>query len=143
MNPRDSFPNTVQTRKRRISRQGIPYGPEVDTYETSLTMHDRGLLFACYQSNLSLGFNFLQRSWANNPDFPKPVDGSGGPQSGFDALIGQTEPQQPITRFVQGTDPGNLTAAPLNLPAQPFVVPLGGEYFFSPSLLALKTKFTA
>jgi len=146
MNPRASFPGSIAVRERRISRQGIPYGPEVDEYEKGacLTMHDRGLLFACYQSNLSLGFNFLQKIWANRPDFPKPLDKSGDPPSGFDALIGQTDPLKPgDKRFVQGSDPGNLTAKPLDLPSQPFVVPLGGEYFFSPSITALKTKFAA
>jgi len=132
MNPRDSFPNTVQTRKRRISRQGIPYGPEVDTHETSHTMHDRGLLFVCYQSNLSLGFHFLQRNWADNPGFPNAGNG-------FDPLIGQNVN---APRFIAGTDPENV-ATSLALPNGLFVFPLGGEYFLSPSISALKTKIAA
>lgn len=45
-------------------------------------------------------------------------------------------------RSTTGTDPENVTTT-LNLPNQQFVVPLGGEYFFSPSISALKTKFAA
>lgn len=47
-----------------IVRQGIPFGPEV-THEENLrhkTEIDRGLSFACYQSNLSNGFEFVQKS---------------------------------------------------------------------------------
>lgn len=44
-----------------ILRRGIPYGPELTSMEkaTKKTVEDRGLLFACYQSDLRNGFNFL------------------------------------------------------------------------------------
>jgi len=132
-NPRAGFPGLAIVRTRRIIRQGIPYGPEVDTNEqrSSTTLHDRGLLFACYQSNLSLGFHFIQRAWSNNPGFPNAGNG-------FDAIIGQ-EINDP--RSITGTDPEHVTTS-LALP-KAFVVPLGGEYFLSPSISALKTKFAA
>jgi len=122
-------------RERRIIRQGIPYGREVDETEktSKLTLHDRGLLFVCYQSNLSKGFHFIQRTWSNNTSFPA------GPGTGFDAIIGQDIDG---SRFTTGMDPQNVKAS-LALPAHPFVVPLGGEYFLSPSISALKTKFSA
>jgi len=138
MNPRNSkVPGLAGVRVRRIIRQGIPYGPEVDPSESSsaTTKKDRGLLFACYQSNLSLGFHFLQRSWANNVDFP-------GSKDGFDPLIGQQDPNNPAPRTTTGTDPLNVTSS-LTLPVQAFVVPRGGEYFLSPSISALKTKIAS
>jgi Dyp-type peroxidase family len=132
-NPRAGFPGLDAVRIRRIIRHGIPYGPEVDAQEetSGLTLHDRGLLFTCYQSNLFFGFQFLQQNWANNPDFPN--NGNG-----FDPIIGQ-DINDP--RTTTGQDPQNVTTS-LMLP-KAFVVPLGGEYFLSPSISALKTKFAA
>lgn len=47
---------------RRIMRRGITFGPEVSAEEqaTGKTLHDRGLLFRCYQSDISTGFRFIQ-----------------------------------------------------------------------------------
>lgn len=55
-------PNALTT--HMIARQGITFGPEVTPEEASKhkTLHDRGLSFACYQSNLANGFEFVQKS---------------------------------------------------------------------------------
>ena len=45
----------------RILRRGIPYGPEISENPDA----ERGLLFACYQSDLSQGFTFIQRFWVS------------------------------------------------------------------------------
>lgn len=101
------------------------------------TEKDRGLLFVCYQSNLANGFQFLQKSWANNVDFP--IQKS--QQPGFDPLIGQVQDADNIgVRTMTGADPAN-TAASLNLGMQTWVVTKGGEYFFSPSMSVLKDTF--
>ena len=66
-NPRNDLtqpfgPTAVEP--HRIIRRGIQFGPEV----TPLEAHDnrthlgRGLLFVCYQSDLSAGFQFVQKS---------------------------------------------------------------------------------
>jgi deferrochelatase/peroxidase EfeB len=68
----DKCPFAAHTRKMRpradlendhavIIRRGIPYGPEVSETEKAMkqSTKDRGLLFACYQSDLRNGFNFL------------------------------------------------------------------------------------
>ena len=68
----DKCPFAAHTRKMRpradlshdhsvILRRGIPYGPEVSESEKIMkkSSKDRGLLFACYQSDLRNGFNFL------------------------------------------------------------------------------------
>lgn len=98
------------------------------------TEKDRGLLFVCYQSNLANGFQFLQKTWANNVDFP--IQKS--QQPGFDPLIGQVQDADNIgVRTMTGADPAN-TAASLDLGMQTWVVTKGGEYFFSPSMSVLK-----
>jgi len=68
--------------------------------------------------------------WANNPKFPpnKPAD------PGFDPLIGVG-----ANREIIGTNSHDPTKQ-LSLP-QDWVVSRGGEYFFSPSIAALKSKF--
>jgi deferrochelatase/peroxidase EfeB len=72
----DKCPFAAHTRKMRprsdlghdhavIIRRGIPYGPEVSDGEKAAKTSDtaaereRGLLFACYQSDIRNGFNFL------------------------------------------------------------------------------------
>jgi deferrochelatase/peroxidase EfeB len=56
------------TEIRRIIRRGIAFGPEVTDAEKKAKRSsddeklERGLLFACYQSNIKNGFQFLQHS---------------------------------------------------------------------------------
>lgn len=54
----------ISIENRRIIRRGIPFGPEVTTFEhfEGQTHHGRGLLFACYQSSIDRGFQFIQKS---------------------------------------------------------------------------------
>lgn len=64
MNPRGDFSDPVTgINPHRVLRRGIQYGPEVNAEEKkkNKTDKDRGLLFVCYQSNLSQGFQFLQK----------------------------------------------------------------------------------
>ena len=68
-NPRDDFPFEFSVHQdRRIIRRGIQYGPEVTDEETATSTSspdpklERGLLFVCYQSDLSKGFSFIQKS---------------------------------------------------------------------------------
>ncbi|KDR72906.1 hypothetical protein GALMADRAFT_252241 [Galerina marginata CBS 339.88] len=119
---------------RRIMRRGVQFGPELtkDENTSGKTQHSRGLLFTCYQSNITNGFQFLQQSWANNDKFPpfetQPED------PGLDPLIGQG------TRAMSGLDP-NAEQTVLGMPT--FIIPRGGEYFFSPSLKGLKETIAA
>ncbi|MCJ1393012.1 hypothetical protein MMC18_005884 [Xylographa bjoerkii] len=134
-----SIPTTIH----RIIRRGIQFGSEVSTDEaaTGKTKQGRGLLFAAYQSNIGNGFEFLQQAWANNSAFP-PFKAPITP--GWDPIIGQIGPEtgvsvEPTARVMSGTNPNSQTTN-LNLTAQ-WVVPKGGEYLFSPSILALKKTF--
>jgi len=130
--PRDDLEkNGGNIDNRRILRQGCPFGPELTDEEQneSKTLNERGLAFACYQSSLTNGFTFIQKSWANNPNF---IFGK-GVNPGFDAIIGQAGS---ATRSMLGFDPKAQTNS-LSLPDE-FVVSRGGEYFFVPSIKALK-----
>ena len=70
--------NEAEVQRHRIIRPGITFGPEVAPGETT-TRHSRGLMFVCYQTSIERQFEFIQRSYANNPDF---VGGKGRPGGG-------------------------------------------------------------
>lgn len=125
-NPRGDQPGGGRpaVNKHRVIRSGIPYGPEISEDPDA----ERGLLFACYQSSLAQGFNFIQQAWANNETFRF----QGG---GVDAVMGQTNAKENVDML--GLFPQDATR-PLKLPGvNRLVVPKGGEYFFSPSMKAL------
>jgi len=144
-NPRGDLPqDAVDT--RRIIRAGIPFGPEVSAAErtSGQTQQERGLMFVCYQTSIVGQFEFVQGTWANNPEFVSPVfpkkraDGT-LITVGIDPIIGQAKPpavartmDEPAPNFPTGS-----VVSTLNL-AQTFVVPTGGGYFFMPSISALR-----
>jgi deferrochelatase/peroxidase EfeB len=82
---------------------------------------DRGLIFVCFQSSIARGFEFVQQSWANQEDFPQAADG-----------------RDPI--ISQDVDPRdfNLTPQNVHLAIARWVTTTGGEYFFLPSLEAIR-----
>jgi deferrochelatase/peroxidase EfeB len=55
-------PQSIES--RRIMRRGVQFGPEVTNEERKAgkTLHNRGLLFTCYQSSINDGFAFIQES---------------------------------------------------------------------------------
>ncbi|KZV89881.1 Dyp-type peroxidase [Exidia glandulosa HHB12029] len=120
-----------------IMRSGIPYGPEVTSAELvsgksdpSDSKNERGLAFVAYQAQLAKGFQFLQHSWANNPNF---VFGK-NVKPGHDPIIGANGG---LPRNMSGFDIADTTQS-LQLPAD-WIRSRGGEYFFSPSISAIKT----
>ncbi|KAG8687814.1 hypothetical protein FRC11_006543 [Ceratobasidium sp. 423] len=133
VNPRTDLAQHLKVDRARLIRAGIPYGPEVtkEEWDNHKTTVDRGLAFVCYQSYLANGFQFVQTIWANDPTF---VQGKGVDKPGFDTIIGQQN---------SGGDrdtKGQASGTSLDLPME-FVLSRGGEYFFSPSIKALKTRF--
>jgi Dyp-type peroxidase family len=124
-NPRDG---TSVTKKARIVRNGIPYGPDFDAKPTE----KRGLLFACYQSSIEMGYRFIQKSWANERGFP-----SSKPTSGLDPFMGQqSSGKLSVNLFKDNKD---ITGTSLTLSPN-LVTMQGGEYFFVPSIDALTGK---
>lgn len=104
------------------------YGNEVPADPTG----ERGLLFVCYQSSLANGFQFIQHDWANNETF---LD----PNAGLDITMGQRNDDTDGLYTMHGLMPSNLTRPATFKTINQFVVPKGGEYFFMPSMAALKT----
>jgi len=141
--PRDDTGNEAEVQQHRIIRRGIPFGPEVEPGEMT-TRHSRGLMFVCYQTSIERQFEFIQRSYANNPDFVsgKERPGGGVVRPGYDPIIGQAEGNgvrqmdEPYPNYPAGSRRTTLV-----IPEQ-FVKLTAAAYFFMPSITALRTVLT-
>ncbi|HEX2134921.1 MAG TPA: hypothetical protein VHG30_03315 [Microvirga sp.] len=146
-NPRDSLdprPGSLESlavnRRHRLLRRGRTYGdplvPGLNPGGIVARGNDgkrRGLHFICLNANIARQFEFVQASWANNPQF-------GGLYDDVDPLIGRRG------RFADG-DPG-AAAANFTIPDDAgrtricglpnFVTTRGGAYFFMPGMSALR-----
>lgn len=127
--------NTTQT--HRLLRRGIPFGnpyfPPANP-EMQKDSGNRGLLFASYQTSIVNQFEFVQRHWANNPEFKLQSD-DGKLKSGHDFIIGQSNHGgRRNRRFVLPVE----GQSPIILETEnDWVIPTGGGYFFQPSIDAL------
>jgi len=122
--------------KPLIVRRGIAYDERTKEEKSNSSCEEWpstgvGLLFMCYQKNIRENFEFIQREWANNPDFPKK-------DTGTDPVIGRPKTMEagqqkwPVERA--GSDQHQKS---FNFHG---VVTLkGGEYFFTPSIYFLQT----
>lgn len=86
-------PDDKVERSHRITRRGITYGirtvePKDDPKLDDMPEGGVGLLFMCFQASIDNQFAFMQRAWANNPDFARPLVQAGS-QTGLDPVIGQ------------------------------------------------------
>ena len=143
--PRDDTASAAEVERHRIIRAGIPFGPEVAPSETT-TRHSRGLMFVCYQTSIERQFEFIQKNYANNPDFVpgKKRPGAGGAVvPGFDPIIGQApgnsarRMDEPFPNY-----PAGSRRTTLAIPEQ-FVKLTAAAYFFMPSITALRTVLTS
>ncbi|KAF7348870.1 DyP-type peroxidase [Mycena venus] len=129
---------TPEDAVHHIMRAGIAYGPEVSTDEanSNTTSTERGLAFVAYQSNIGNGFRFLQRTWADSPNFVH----SG---VGVDPIIGALAGAQ---RVITGLDPTNSTKQTTLTTGKSFFHTLWSlaaeSTFFSPSLSAIASKLS-
>jgi Dyp-type peroxidase family len=117
-----------EERTRRIVRRGIPYGVRPPS-------PDKGLLFMCFQSDIGRQFEFIQRSWVDNPNFPE-FRLVSGLNTGDDALIGQHPRAAQKWPRQWGKSGRILGRRRFNF--GDYVHLRGGEYFFTPSLSFLK-----
>ena len=111
---------SVTSRRRLLIRRGLPYGPPAT--EVTAENHDRGLVGVFLNASIERQYEFVQRQWLNWAKFdgldndPDPITGPGGGDF--------TWQRRPLPR--------RYTALPR------FVTVRGGEYFFMPSITAMR-----
>ena len=136
VNPRDHFEETGPagslklTRRHRLIRRIRSYGePFVSSPDNHKPTGEIGLLFGCFNADISRQFEFIQYTWANYPKF-KRLYADPDPFVGVrdNPLPGQEQ------NFTIPTETVNKTITGL----QNFVNVKGGAYFFFPSISALK-----
>ncbi len=134
-NPRGEAPilSPEDERTRRVVRRGIPYG---DRNLADPPSGGVGLLFMCYQSNIHHQFEFLQRTWIDNPNFPHSIIPLPFlPHAGDDPLIGQDIDNNASQNWPTGWDATSRIRANFG----DYVTLKGGEYFFAPSISFLRS----
>ncbi|HEX8530286.1 MAG TPA: Dyp-type peroxidase [Cytophagales bacterium] len=97
--------------------------------KANVSVDERGLNFMCFNANISRQFEFVQHTWVNNSKFdglysdPDPLIGE--QTSRYPDLTGTfTIPQFPVRRRITG------------MPR--FVEVVGGAYFFTPGIRAIR-----
>ena len=103
----------------RILRRGRKYGTLYDA-NVAEAEHDRGLLFICLNTDITRQFEFVQQTWLMN--------------SSFATLYGETDP------LVGPSGPMTIREDPLRriVDVETYVQMVGGDYFFLPSMSALR-----
>jgi Dyp-type peroxidase family len=124
-----------QERRRRIVRRGIPYGertvePKSNPRQEQMPTRDVGLLFMCFQSSLANQFGFLQKVWANSPDFVSK-------HTGIDPVAGQRRDHPCPVEQRWPLKWGKPEMTPFDF--RGFVTMKGGEFLFAPSIQFLKS----
>jgi Dyp-type peroxidase family len=134
MNPRDEL---FRDRNHKMLRRGITFGPVFDP-ATPDDDEERGLIFNAYMTSIEHQFEFLQRRWANDPEFPASTlarygRGTGKPQvDGLDPILGpdaetagRQHPEEIVKKIPKEAFGG-------------FVTTTGAVYAFAPPLPALR-----
>lgn len=128
-NPRDAFGfNGRLVNRRRITRRGLPYGPYVPEDQPVQDDGEHGIIFMALNASLFRQFEFVQQQWVEYGN-----DARLGNDK--DMLLGNHEARD--KHMIQGTeDPRNPPFVCGGLPN--FVELRGGNYFFLPSMTALR-----
>jgi Dyp-type peroxidase family len=129
VNPRDAFGfDGALINRRRIMRRGLPYGTYSPPDHPGDDDGSHGVIFIVLNASINRQFEFVQQQWIQYGN-----DSRQG--SDRDLLLGTHDGSG---RFmIQGdTDPSNPPYLCTGLPS--FVETRGGEYFFMPSLTALR-----
>jgi len=122
-------PGAISNR-RRILRRGLPYGDSTERRDDG----DHGVIFMAMNASIRRQFEFVQQQWMNyGNDFrlandKDPIVGNHGLTTDGKPdgrMIAQTHPSDPAPPFISSQLPR-------------FVETRGGEYFFMPSLTALR-----
>ena len=127
MNPRDAIlTRLTDVKLHRVIRRGTTYGPPYDPKALSEADDQvpRGAYFLFISAKAMDTIEFLQREWINDGNFVSlgdehdPIIGLHDKEGTF------TIPRDPVRRVVHGIETFNVLR--------------GGEYFFMPSLSALR-----
>jgi Dyp-type peroxidase family len=142
-NPRDSLdpgPGTEDSiainKTHRLLRRGRTYGEPIsssfdpDDILNNSTPGERGIHFICINANISRQFEFVQRTWVNNPKF-------NGLYEETDPLVGDRQPIETGKQFDTFTIPEQPVRKRIKGLPQ-FVVVRGGAYFFLPGITAIR-----
>lgn len=143
-NPRDeTTPDPAgSVARHRMIRRGVPFGPPLPEGATTDDGVARGLHFLCFVADLARQFEFVQREWLSNPNFPnggKPAQEGGSyqppaegtPPDGPDPVVGEHNPGAKCAfHQANAMHALELGAEVVNITA--------GEYFFAPSIRSLE-----
>lgn len=130
-NPRDAGPGLDLSRRHRMIRRGMGYGPRLADGMLDDDGEERGLAFICFVADIERQFEVVLGQWCN--------DGNAfNLGSEADLLLGAGDGAARMT--IQGAapvflrrstdEPGGVT---------PFVTTRGGEYFYLPGIEGLRT----
>jgi len=126
-----SWTGSALVNRRRILRRGLPYGPW--DYDAQPDGQERGIIFLALCSSLFRQFEFVQQQWMQyGLDF----------NAGSDTcpVIGNHPPIEggPPAKMMIVTDPAGQDLPFLCDRIPQLVEPRGGDYFFVPSMTALR-----
>lgn len=123
-NPRDALGwRTERTKRHRLLRRGMPYGPPLEETATEPDRLERGLIFVCLNASIARQFELVQRHWLGDGD-------AFGLGTDRDLLVPGDDSAGKMT--VPGSPPRFLS------PRKQFVRTRGGEYLFVPGMDALR-----
>lgn len=136
VNPRDNFEDNgikeslTLSKRHRILRRGKLYGQPITAGPLNCDLQGEvGLLFVCFNADISRQYEFIQYTWANYPKFKQLYNDP-------DPIIGVSEkPKDGVQQnFTIQDKPASRTVSNL----QRFVQVKGGAYFFFPSVTAVR-----
>jgi Dyp-type peroxidase family len=123
-NPRDALGwFGTRTRRHRMIRRGMPYGPPLPGDATDDDGRDRGLVFVCFCASLARQFETVQAQWCDDGN----IFGLGDDK---DFLL-LDDDRDTAKMTLQGDPPRFLAPQPR------LVTVRGGEYLLVPSLSGL------
>ncbi len=135
-NPRDSFEDMgikesiLLSNRHRIIRRARLYGDPIEgSPKSHIPNGEVGLIFACFNVDISRQYEFVQYSWGNSKKVKQLYNDP-------DPIIGTKEKTKPDEEqnFTLQANPVNQTIKGL----QRFVTVRGGAYFFFPSISAVR-----
>lgn len=118
-----STPGALDNR-RRLLRRGLPYGKVVDRMSDA---GEHGIIFMAIGTSIERQFEFVQQQWINYGNDFKLANQR-------DPLLGNHDGHGDF--MIEGSSPENPPFFCARLPR--FVTTRGGEYFFIPSLTAIR-----